>query len=63
MASGERSFSRIKLIKNYLRSTIHEDRFNNLAILAIERDLCRKENFDDILDDFATRKARKVKLL
>ena len=63
VASGERDFSRLKLIKNYLRSTIHEDRLNNLAILAIERDLCRKHNLDDILYDVATRKARKVTLL
>ena len=45
VASGEISFSRLKLIKNYLRSTIHEDRLNNLAILAIERDLCTKTEF------------------
>ena len=36
VASGERSCSRLKLIKNYLRSTIHEDILNNLAFLAIE---------------------------
>ena len=63
VASGERSFSRLKLIRNYLRSTIHQDRLNNLAILAIERDIGRQQDFDDILHDFATRKARKVKLL
>ena len=60
---GERSFLHLKLIKNYLQSTIHKDRLNNLASLAIERDLCRKQSFDDILFDFATREARKVKLL
>ena len=63
MASSERSFLRLNLIKNYLRSTIHEDRLNKLAILSIERELCRKQSFDDILYDFATCKAdREVKL-
>ena len=61
VASGERSFSRLKLIKNYLRSTMHQDRLNHLAIIAIERDLSRKQNFDTILHDFAARKARKVR--
>ena len=45
VASGEISFSSLKLIKSYLRSTIHEDRLNNMTILVIERDLCRKQNF------------------
>ena len=49
VASGERSSSRLKLIKNYLRSIIHEDKLNSLAILAIERDLFRKQKFNDIL--------------
>jgi len=31
-ATAERSFSRLKLIKTYLRSTIAEDRLSNLAV-------------------------------
>ena len=61
VVSGERSFSCFKLIKNYLRSTMHQDRLYHLAIIAIERDLSRKQNFDTILHGFATRKARKVR--
>ena len=63
VVSGKRNFSLLRLIKNYLRSTIYGDRLNNLAILTIERDLCRKQNFDDVLYDFASCKPCKVKLL
>jgi len=38
VASGERSFSKLKLIKTYLRSTMLEDRLLDLAILSIEND-------------------------
>jgi hypothetical protein len=38
VASSERSFSKLKLIKNCLRSTMSQDRFCGLAILSIEKD-------------------------
>lgn len=45
VASGERSFSRPKLIKKYLRSTMTQDRLNSLAIMSIESEKARKLNF------------------
>ena len=36
VASGERSFSDLKFIKNYLRSFISQDRLTNLALISIE---------------------------
>ena len=33
----ERSFSKLKLILSYLRSSMGQDRFSNLALLSIER--------------------------
>nr|XP_022903993.1 uncharacterized protein LOC111416258 [Onthophagus taurus] len=39
VASGERSFSRLKLIKTYLRSTMTEERLVGLATISIEQEL------------------------
>ena len=63
VAEAERSFSKLKLIKNYLRSTMGQDRLTDLGILAIETDFARKLNFDNIIDYFAQQKARKVHLM
>ena len=38
VASCERSFSKLKLIKTYLRSTMGQNRLTNLAILTIKRE-------------------------
>lgn len=63
VASAERSFSRLKLIKNYLRSSMSQERLSSLASLSIEADTTSKINFEDLIDDFARLKARKVKFL
>jgi len=44
VASGERSFCKLKLIKGYLRSSIEQERLNNLAILSMENDVAPSLN-------------------
>lgn len=58
-ASGERSFSVLKRVKNYLRNTMGEERLNNLAILYIEQEILNRIDTDKIIDDFARNKARR----
>ena len=59
-ASEEPSFSKLKLIKNFMRSTMIQDRLTDLAVLSIESELARTVDFKDIIHDFADMKARKV---
>ncbi|KAF0771588.1 zinc finger MYM-type protein 1-like, partial [Aphis craccivora] len=40
--SVERTFSKLKLIKNYLRSTIFQTRLNSLAMISIENQRAKK---------------------
>ena len=58
--SGERSFSKLKLIENRLRTSMKQERLVNLAIMSIESDILRELNFSDIISDFAAQKSRKV---
>ena len=57
--SCERSFSKLKLILSYLRSSISQKRLYNLALLSIERDEAKKSNFDEIIDEFASERHEK----
>jgi len=59
VATAERSFSKLKLIKSYLRSSIAQDRLDSLALISIENDAARKLNLDELVDRFAQSKARK----
>lgn len=59
VASCERSFSKLKLIKDYLRSNMSQARLSSLAILSIERTSARNLDFDIVVDKFAATKARK----
>ena len=60
VASGERSFSRLKLIKNYLRSTMSQERLNGLAILSIENEMAEDVDCEEIISTFAAKTARRV---
>lgn len=62
VASCERSFSKLKLILTYLRSSMGQDRLSNLSVLSIERETVDSIDFDSIIDRFAAAKARKVML-
>ena len=59
---GEQSFSNLKLIKTYLRSTMNQERLTNLAILSIEQDVARTMDYSSLIEIFAGAKARKVDL-
>ena len=60
IASCERRFAKLKMIKSYLRSTVSDDRPSILSILSVERDYVQKFDFEDIIANFASAKARKV---
>lgn len=51
--SAERVMSRVKIIKNRLRSTMNDDWFSSLTILASERDVMDSLAATDIIDTFA----------
>nr|XP_027201635.1 zinc finger MYM-type protein 1-like [Dermatophagoides pteronyssinus] len=58
VASAERSFSKLKLIKTYLRSTIGKDRFNALALLSIEQEFVNNIDFSDLAYRFAVNQSK-----
>lgn len=63
VATGERSFSKLKIIKNYLRSTMIQERLSNLAIISIEHEILDSLNMHQTISEFAALKARKVQFL
>jgi len=56
---GERSFSHLARIKNELRTTMSQQRLKSLSLLAIESELVRDIDFNDVVEEFTRRKARK----
>jgi len=63
VATAERSFSKLKTIKNYLRNSISQDRLTNISILNIERNSTKELAVSKLIDDFSNKKARKHNFL
>ena len=59
VASAEQSFSKLKLLRNCLRTTMLQKRLNGLAMCSIEQDILDDINLDTVLEDFASRNARR----
>ena len=49
-AECQRSFSALKRIKTYLRSTMSNDRLSNLAILSIKKDLSKNISLEEVVE-------------
>ncbi|XP_068209207.1 uncharacterized protein [Palaemon carinicauda] len=60
VASSERSFSKLKLIKTYMRSTMTEEILAGLAMVSIENEIAQKVDLKNLVADFAKKKARKA---
>ena len=60
VASAERSFSKLKLIKSYLRSTMSRERLSELAILSIEKEMLAELECKNLISNFASQKAKKI---
>lgn len=61
VATNERTFSKLKLIKTHLRSTISDSRLNSL--IGIEKYIVDKFNLSNIVNDWASLKNRRIQLL
>jgi hypothetical protein len=62
VTGAERSFSKLKLIKNYLRNSCGQERLSSIAILNIEKERTKSINIEKIIDHLAKAKSRKKKI-
>jgi hypothetical protein len=62
VASAERSFSKLKLLKSYLRSTMTQQRLTDLAIIALESAILEKIEYENIIEGFISRNTKRMML-
>ena len=60
VTSAERSFSKLKLIKSYLSSTMSQKRLRGLTILSIEKEMLVELECKNLISNFASQKTRKI---
>ncbi|KAL7596136.1 hypothetical protein Lser_V15G31190 [Lactuca serriola] len=60
VASAERSFSKLKFVKSYLRSTMTQKRLNGLAMISIENEILESIDYEELINQFAIKNARRA---
>lgn len=59
-AISERSFSAMKRVKTYLRSTMSQERLNSLMVLHVHKGKCDELVILDIANQFVNKERRKL---
>ena len=59
VGTAERSFSELKLIKNFFRSFVSQERLSDLALLSIENERAKTFDFRKVIQQFVRAKARR----
>ena len=62
VCKSERSFSRLKLLKNYLRSTMSQERLDALMMLNCERDIVDAIDIQHVVDRWANVRKRRIRI-
>ncbi len=62
LALSDRDKHEIDDIKNYLRTTMSQERLCGLEMLSIERDVASDMEYGNLITEFAARKAGKIPL-
>ena len=60
IAYAKISFSKLKLIKSYLRSTVSQKRLSRLVILSIKNEMLEELKYKNLISQFASQMARKI---
>ncbi|XP_026458454.1 uncharacterized protein LOC113358959 [Papaver somniferum] len=60
VASAERSFSKLNILKSFLRTTMAQERLNGLAMISIEHGFFDDVDIDSLVDDFAAVNSRRL---
>ena len=62
VCKSERSFSRLKLLKTYLRSTMSQERLDNLMLLYCERDIVDNIDISKVVNQWASVRCRRIRI-
>ena len=62
VASAERSFSKLKLLKSYMRTMMTQQRLNDLATISLESEVLEKIAYEDIIEDFISKNPQRMML-
>lgn len=60
MKYAERNFSKLKLLKSYLWSTMSQERLNVLTIIAIKNDRLKNIDYENLANNFVFKNAMRA---
>ena len=61
-STGERSFSKLKLVNNYLINSLTQEKLSGLALLSLESSLLKEIDQERIIYIFSKNKTRKINI-